>query len=128
MKRICREDFGFDLIRMLDAYSRAQGVSISDEAKHSDFLSELSRIFEESKKKEILIHGLRAQAMFAHVAAAMGYCTAIKTEDAGDFYLVRPEILSAYEEKTAHLQRDYPIVKEIELLVEKAVQEVFSAP
>jgi tetratricopeptide (TPR) repeat protein len=39
---------------------------------------------------------------------------------------VRPEILSEYKDKTAHLQRDYPIKKEIDLLVEEAINEVFA--
>lgn len=40
---------------------------------------------------------------------------------------VRPEILSGYKDKTAHLQRDYPIEKDIDLLIDKAVKEVFPA-
>jgi hypothetical protein len=77
---------------MLDAHSRSQGVSIRDEANHSAFLSELLRKFETCKKNEILIHGLRTEAMFTHVAAAMGYCVAIKTEDAGDVYSIDSDL------------------------------------
>ncbi len=88
MKRICREDQKFELMRMLNVYSRARGVSIRDEANHTAFLSELLRKFETSKKNPILIHGLRTEAMFAHIAATMGHCVAIKTEDAGDVYLM----------------------------------------
>jgi tetratricopeptide (TPR) repeat protein len=38
---------------------------------------------------------------------------------------VRPEILPEYEEKAAHLQRDYPIIHEVGVLVEKALGEAF---
>jgi len=39
---------------------------------------------------------------------------------------LRPEIMSEYKDKTAHLQRDYPI-KVIEPLVEKALNEAFAS-
>jgi hypothetical protein len=39
---------------------------------------------------------------------------------------LRPEIMSEYKDKTAHLQRDYPI-KVIEPLVEKALIEAFAS-
>jgi tetratricopeptide (TPR) repeat protein len=38
-----------------------------------------------------------------------------------------PEIVSEYREKTAHLQRDYPIAdKEVTVLLEKAIDEAFA--
>lgn len=75
-------------MRLLDQYARSRGVSIQDQANHADFLAELARDFEANRGNDILIHGLRIQAMFAYVAAALGNCAAIKEEDAGDVYAV----------------------------------------
>jgi len=92
MKRISRDHPRFDLMRLLDRYARSRGVSIQDQANHADFLADLARDFEENRSNEILIHGLRIQAMFAYVAAALGSCTAIKEEDAGDFYALDADL------------------------------------
>lgn len=54
------------------------------------FLSDLAKDFEANRSKEILIHGLRTQAMFAYVAAALGKCVVIKEEGAGELYTSNP--------------------------------------
>ena len=92
MKRINRDHPKFDLMRMLDRFASSQGVSIRDEANHADFLANIARDFEANRSNDILIHGLRIQAMFAYVAAALGNCSAIKEEDAGDVYAVDSDL------------------------------------
>ena len=86
MKRISREHTKFDLMRLLDRYARSRDSAIHDEANQAAFLADLTRDFETNRSNEILIHGLRIQAMFAYVAAALGRCVVIKEEDAGEIY------------------------------------------
>ena len=44
------------------------------------------------RNNEILIHGLRVQAMFSYVVAALGYCKAIKEEDVGEIYAIEQSL------------------------------------
>lgn len=92
MKRIYRNHAEFDLMRLLDRYARSRGISIRDQANHAVFLSHLHQKLEQSRSRGTLIHGMRTQAMFAYVAAALGFCSAIKEEDAGDLYSLEPEL------------------------------------
>ncbi len=68
-------------MRLLDRYARSRGVSIQDQANHADFLTELTRDFKANRSNDILIHGIRIEAMFAFVAAALGNCVAIKAKN-----------------------------------------------
>src|SRR2546426_3193919 len=92
MKRISRNPQKFDLMRLIDAYARAQGVDIRDQTQHDALLGQLGKQLEENRNNDILIHGLRIQAMFAYVVAALGQCRLIREEDAGDMYAFEPTI------------------------------------
>jgi hypothetical protein len=92
MKRISRDHPKFDLMRLLDRYARAKRVSLRDQSNHANFLADLTKHFHANRDNEILIHGLRIQAMFAFMAAALGNCLAIKEEDAGDLYAADSEL------------------------------------
>jgi hypothetical protein len=86
VKRIEREKRRFDLMRLLDAYARNEKLSIRDGATHVRFLRGLADEFDLAKGSDTLIHGLRTEGMFAHVVAALGGCTMVKSEDAGEIY------------------------------------------
>ena len=86
MKRISRIQSQFDLIRQLDQYAKASGISIQNPKSQVAFLAALVAGFQKQRTDGILVHGLRVQAMFAYVAAGMGNCAAIKEEDAGEIY------------------------------------------
>jgi hypothetical protein len=92
MKRISRDPQKFDLMKLVDDYARARGLDIRDQRNQEAFLLELKEKIESSRNNDILIHGLRIQAMFAYVAAALGACRVIKEEDAGEFYSTDLEI------------------------------------
>ena len=92
MKRITRNAVKFDLMRLLDRYARARGSTIHDEQNQAAFLSDLTNDFRVNRSNDILIHGLRTQAMFAYVAAALGRCAVIKEEDAGEIYTSNPSM------------------------------------
>lgn len=86
MERIGRGEQRFDLMRLLDAYARNKKLSIRDGATHVTFLRGLADEFDLAKDSDTLIHGLRTEGMFAHVVAALGGCTMVKSEDAGEIY------------------------------------------
>lgn len=87
MKRVPRDDGRFDLIRLLDDSARKQGVNLSGEDAGSQLLATLSSVVDAARAGGTLVHGLHAEAMFAHVAAALGECAMVKSEDAGALYL-----------------------------------------
>src|SRR5450759_4683982 len=61
-------------------------LSIRYGATHVTFLRGLADEFDLAKNSDTLIHGLRTENMFAHVVAALGGCTMVKSEDAGEIY------------------------------------------
>lgn len=73
---------------MLDEFTCAHGASMRDETNGAYFLSEIAQALEATRSRDALVHGLRTQAMFAHVVAALGGCTVVKEEDAGDLYVL----------------------------------------
>lgn len=92
MKRITKQSPRFDLIRLLDQYVRRRNLNMRDESGHQQFLDDLAEQLRLHKDNEILIHGLRVQAMFAYVVAALDYCKFLKEEDVGDVYAFADEI------------------------------------
>jgi hypothetical protein len=86
MRQIARQPPRFDIIKILDSHARRRGFDILDQANHSAFLADMADQIEKNRTNDILIYGLRAEAMFAFVASALGRCKAIKEEDAGDLY------------------------------------------
>lgn len=92
MKRLRRDHPKFDLMRLLDRHARSHGVSIRDHANHAAFLADLGEEFQRNHQNQILIHGLRIEAMFAFVAGALGNCRVIKAEDAGDIYALDVDV------------------------------------
>lgn len=88
MKRIRKGSPKFDLMRLLDQYARGINASIRDEGHHQGFMEELAGQLNRNKDNDILFHGLRVQAMFVYVAAALGNCKMLKEEDAGEIHSV----------------------------------------
>jgi len=92
VKRISRDPQRFDLIEILDEYARSRGLDIRDPSGDEAFLRHLGSQIEANRRSDILLYGLRAQTMFAFVAAALGACRAIKEEDTGNLYVDNPEL------------------------------------
>lgn len=94
MKRIESDLDYFSIINMLDRVARETGRDLGDEATSSDVLSQVSAALSAHKKNPMRLHGLRVQAMFAHMAAALGKCKIITAEDSGTIFTEDADIRS----------------------------------
>ena len=87
MEKVTTDSKHLNALRMLDDFLRAKGLSLSEPTGLDRFLKELSEILPKHKANTALLHGFRAQTMFAYFAAALGGCKIINEEDSGEFYL-----------------------------------------
>ena len=78
-----------DLFRLL---SQEDDYQLSDAESTSKFIAKLEEEFEKAKSSPIRLHGFRIQAMFEYVAASLGNCTIIKTEDSGSLHTKNQDI------------------------------------
>jgi len=92
MKRMERDPERFDTLRILDAFARSRGLSLTDPTDQAAVLKALTQAASQGPQNEILVHGLRVESMFAYVAGALGYSLAVKEEDAGSLYSPDPEL------------------------------------
>lgn len=83
MKRHVYDPLNFSLLRSLDEFSRANGLSIMDVAAREGLIDSFRSSLQEHVSHEARIHGIRVESMFAHVVAAMGDVIMISEEDAG---------------------------------------------
>lgn len=86
MKRIKRNPGKFEVIDLFTALGREHGFKVSEDEDAREFMglvkSSLKKSFEDAK----LLHGKRVEAMFAHVAGALGGSKLIKQEDSGSIF------------------------------------------
>jgi hypothetical protein len=92
MKRITKESPKFDLMRLLDHYARRRDLNIRDEGSQRAFLDDLGEQCRLHKDNDILIHGLRVQAMCPYVVAALDHCRILKEEDSGEIYALSEDV------------------------------------
>lgn len=87
MKRIPRDPKKFEVLDLYTTFARLEGYRLNEIKDQEAFLDTVSASLKSSHANPNLLHGKRAEAMFAHVAGALGHCVAIKTEDAGDLFV-----------------------------------------
>ncbi len=86
MKRHTADKNQLKLLRMLDDFARSEGLEINDENTIKGFVSHISTTVKKHGDNPALVHGFRVEAMFAHIAAALGESKIINEEDAGTFF------------------------------------------
>lgn len=82
----------FGALRLLDEFATAEGLDFSDQHSLGRFLARMSDAVTRQQQSPIVVHGFRAQTMFAYIAASLGACKLITEEDSGDFYTTVDEI------------------------------------
>jgi len=87
MKRIERNPEKFDALDLFTSLGRTRGYTIGHAASIDEFIKAIAGSLKASQENPIVLHGKRVEAMFAHVAGALGKCTIIKTEDSGDVFI-----------------------------------------
>lgn len=92
MKRHIPDQKGFQLLRMLDDFAQSEGMSINDEIIFQNFIQSISNKVKRHRDNPIRIYGFRVEAMFAHIAAALGSTQLITEEDSGSFFSIDEKI------------------------------------
>lgn len=75
----------FEVLRMLNAFARSEGISLAN-ISYERFFEKLREALAQHKQRATLMHGLRTQSMFLYVVAALGGASIISEEDRGEFY------------------------------------------
>ena len=92
MKLLRRNPAKFETMDLFRALSRDQGYKLTDADSSERFVQKLSEEFSKARGNPIVLHGLRTQAMFEYVAASLGKCVAVKSEDAGSIHVEDTEV------------------------------------
>lgn len=88
-----RTETKFDLLRLLNQQARAKGTSLHGGEDPRAMLDEIAGTMRAAAENPIMLHGLRVQAMFGYVAAALGNCELVQELDAGELYYAGEELL-----------------------------------
>ncbi|MQW42533.1 hypothetical protein GHK68_09320 [Sinorhizobium meliloti] len=94
MKRVKRDPAKFDAIELFTAVARDRGYKLNVEGDMESFLDTVKGSLLASQTNPLLLHGKRAEALFAHVAGALGHCQFIKQEDSGAIFTVAGNLIA----------------------------------
>lgn len=83
MKRLNSDPEKFDALELYSKVSSDYGYKIGVDGDQKDFVERVAKSLKNALDSPTMIHGKRTEAMFAHVAGAMGTCDLIKQEDSG---------------------------------------------
>ena len=93
MKRIARNPGKFEPLELFTAIGREQGYNLQDPGHVEDFMTKVSAALKASQENLSLIHGKRIETLFKHLAAGLGGCLFIKSEDAGEAIAIDADII-----------------------------------
>lgn len=94
MKRQIRNPQKFDTLELYSALARDQGYRIDVQGDIDAFHQKIGDSLKASLDNPSLLHGKRVEAMFAHVAGAMGRCKYIKQEDGGTAFATSDDFIA----------------------------------
>jgi len=83
LKRLNRDPEKFDALELYSKVSSDRGYKIGVDGDQRDFVEHVAKSLKNALDSPTMIHGKRTEAMFAHVAGALGNCDLIKQEDSG---------------------------------------------
>lgn len=87
MKRISRNPGKFEPLNLYTAIGREAGYKLGSEAHYQHFIGAVEKSLKASQANLNMLHGKRVEALFAHVAGALGQCLMVKAEDAGEIFV-----------------------------------------
>lgn len=86
MKRLKRNPEKFGPLELFSAIARENKLQIGKSDDLGQFVKLVVDSLEKSQDVPTLLHGKRVESLFAFVAAALGRCALVKSEDAGDVF------------------------------------------
>lgn len=87
MKRLNSDPEKFDALELFSKVSSDHGYKIGVDGDQKDFIERVAKSLKNALDSPTMIHGKRTEAMFAHVAGALGKCDLIKQEDSGSSFV-----------------------------------------
>jgi hypothetical protein len=92
MRRLPRDPVKFDLLQIIAGRIRTRGDRIQDPVAAAEVFRELQSSYVRGQSDQKLFHGQRTEVLFAYVAAALGRCQLIKSEDSGEVYSTQGDL------------------------------------
>ncbi|MEQ5217662.1 hypothetical protein [Morganella morganii] len=92
MKRIHRNPEKYSPLEVFSEFSRSQGYKLCVQEDFDAFMTKFGELLKASQNNEMLIHGKRVEALFGNLAAGLGGCKFIKSEDAGEGFTADADI------------------------------------
>lgn len=86
MKKLKRNPGKFETLDLFRALATSEGYKLSDPTSSERFLKRLGEELGKARSSPATLYGLRTQTMFAYVAASMGKCAIVKSEDSGEVH------------------------------------------
>lgn len=93
MKQLNRDPVKFEALEVFSAFSREHDYKLHSAEDIDKFLAKFSESLKASITNPILLHGKRMEALFGQLAAGLGNCKMVKSEDAGEVISDDSEIL-----------------------------------
>jgi len=126
MKRMKRNPAKFDAIELYTAVGRDLGYKLNAEGDLQSFLDTVKSSLQASQTNPLLLHGKRVEALFAHVAGALGKCRLIKQEDAGAVFVTSGNLI--VPDYRLVLSDGMAMMVEVKNFHMKSFDRVFSVP
>jgi hypothetical protein len=82
----------FETLTLFRTLSRKEDYTFTDPDTSLRFFETLKAEFEKAKNNSQLLYGLRTEMMFGYIAAALGWCSLVKQEDAGTIYFSESDL------------------------------------
>ncbi|MDU9006900.1 hypothetical protein [Sedimentitalea todarodis] len=92
MKRLDSDPEKFDALELYSRVSSDHGYKIGVDGDQNDFVERVAKSLKNALNSPTMIYGKRTEAMFAHVAGAMGACKLIKQEDSGASFVSADDV------------------------------------
>lgn len=92
MKRIHRNPEKYAPLEVFSELSRSRGYKLCVQEDFDAFMTSFGELLKASQNNERLIHGKRVEALFGNLAAGLGGCKFIKSEDAGEGFTADADI------------------------------------
>ncbi|WP_238494034.1 hypothetical protein [Pantoea ananatis] len=92
MKRITRNPEKYAPLEVYSEFSRGRGYKLHVQEDFDAFMTSFGELLKASQSNEMLVHGKRVEALFGNLAAGLGGCKFIKSEDAGESFAANPDI------------------------------------
>ncbi|MBB5409954.1 hypothetical protein HDG34_003907 [Paraburkholderia sp. HC6.4b] len=86
MKRIARTPETFEALNLFTAVGLKEGYRVDNEAHQRQFITAIENSLKAAHGNLRILYGKRIEALFAHVAGALGQCLMVKVEDSGDIF------------------------------------------